>query len=338
MLTTDPPTSTTATATTPISTSTAIVPTMPAAAAAAGNANGINPKLLHLVQKIVSHAQTTTTSTATTPKKPTLEYVIHCLRTQNVEYQRKNMDRLKKQVETALTYVLKNQQEQAANSNKKSQTPFNSPAGGELGKRSRSKQKQNASSSEQKEEEQQQEEEISSEEEADRLYDAQREEIVDNSALNASLRKRYEKLQKERDAAAAAEAAAVAAAAATKLAEENANNKLLEEANNSNAGESTNNKSRKRKLSERRKSKSSSSKRAQLGNDNFMDGDDDDKASLLRPVPRPVERYSDLGGMDHVMKQIRELVEYPLVRPELYAHLGVGPPRGILLQGPPGTG
>jgi ribosome biogenesis ATPase len=55
-------------------------------------------------------------------------------------------------------------------------------------------------------------------------------------------------------------------------------------------------------------------------------------------VTRPSERYSDLGGMNDVLKQIRQLVEYPLVRPELYRHLGVDPPRGVLLRGPPGCG
>lgn len=54
--------------------------------------------------------------------------------------------------------------------------------------------------------------------------------------------------------------------------------------------------------------------------------------------PRPRERYTDLGGMGDIVQEIRELVEYPLVRPELYRHLGVEPPRGVLLRGPPGTG
>ncbi len=54
--------------------------------------------------------------------------------------------------------------------------------------------------------------------------------------------------------------------------------------------------------------------------------------------PRPRERYTDLGGMGHIVQEVRQLVEYPLVRPELYRHLGVEPPRGVLLRGPPGTG
>ncbi|KAK9819384.1 hypothetical protein WJX81_005033 [Elliptochloris bilobata] len=54
-------------------------------------------------------------------------------------------------------------------------------------------------------------------------------------------------------------------------------------------------------------------------------------------VPRNV-RYSDLGGIEAVLRDITELVEYPLAYPEVYRHLGVEPPRGVLLHGPPGCG
>ena len=45
-----------------------------------------------------------------------------------------------------------------------------------------------------------------------------------------------------------------------------------------------------------------------------------------------------MGGLDRHIAQIRELVELPLTRPDLYAHFGLSAPRGILLHGPPGTG
>ncbi|KAK4705011.1 AAA family ATPase, partial [Phenoliferia sp. Uapishka_3] len=48
--------------------------------------------------------------------------------------------------------------------------------------------------------------------------------------------------------------------------------------------------------------------------------------------------YEMIGGMENQIEQIRELVEWPLTRPELYQHFGLRPPRGILLYGPPGTG
>jgi ATP-dependent 26S proteasome regulatory subunit len=38
------------------------------------------------------------------------------------------------------------------------------------------------------------------------------------------------------------------------------------------------------------------------------------------------------------LQVIRELIERPMMHPELYAHLGVHPPRGVLLHGPPGCG
>lgn len=49
-------------------------------------------------------------------------------------------------------------------------------------------------------------------------------------------------------------------------------------------------------------------------------------------------RYSDLGGIAEVLADVRELIEYPLTHPEIYSHIGVQPPRGILLHGPPGCG
>jgi ribosome biogenesis ATPase len=49
-------------------------------------------------------------------------------------------------------------------------------------------------------------------------------------------------------------------------------------------------------------------------------------------------RYSDLGGIERVLEEIRDLVERPFRYPELYKHLGVEPPRGILLHGAPGSG
>ncbi|GMG18180.1 unnamed protein product [Phytophthora fragariaefolia] len=55
-------------------------------------------------------------------------------------------------------------------------------------------------------------------------------------------------------------------------------------------------------------------------------------------VERPTTRYSDVGGIHAVLQEVRELIEYPLTHPEVYAHLGVEPPRGVLLHGPPGTG
>mmetsp|Transcript_8212 Transcript_8212/g.18643 ORF Transcript_8212/g.18643 Transcript_8212/m.18643 type:complete len:826 (-) Transcript_8212:232-2709(-) len=48
--------------------------------------------------------------------------------------------------------------------------------------------------------------------------------------------------------------------------------------------------------------------------------------------------YDDIGGMRKQMAQIRELVELPLRHPALFKTIGVKPPKGILLYGPPGSG
>ena len=48
--------------------------------------------------------------------------------------------------------------------------------------------------------------------------------------------------------------------------------------------------------------------------------------------------YDDIGGMSDTINQLREMVELPLRYPELFVRLGVDPPRGVLLHGPPGTG
>eukprot|EP00804_Cyclotella_cryptica_P009958 CCRYP_015401-RB/>CCRYP_015401-RB protein AED:0.06 eAED:0.06 QI:124/0.75/0.6/1/0.75/0.6/5/200/1001 len=60
--------------------------------------------------------------------------------------------------------------------------------------------------------------------------------------------------------------------------------------------------------------------------------------SLLLPSPRPTERYATLGGITPLLTTIRHLIEYPLSHPELFSHLGIDPPRGVLLRGPPGCG
>jgi len=48
--------------------------------------------------------------------------------------------------------------------------------------------------------------------------------------------------------------------------------------------------------------------------------------------------YDDIGGLGSTIHQLREMVELPLRYPELFQRLGVDPPKGVLLHGPPGTG
>ncbi|SFG11736.1 transitional endoplasmic reticulum ATPase [Halopelagius inordinatus] len=48
--------------------------------------------------------------------------------------------------------------------------------------------------------------------------------------------------------------------------------------------------------------------------------------------------YEDIGGLDEELDLVREMIELPLSEPEVFAHLGIDPPKGVLLHGPPGTG
>jgi len=55
-------------------------------------------------------------------------------------------------------------------------------------------------------------------------------------------------------------------------------------------------------------------------------------------IDKPDITYEDIGGLAQQMLELREAVEDPLLRPELYATVGIEPPKGVLLVGPPGTG
>lgn len=48
--------------------------------------------------------------------------------------------------------------------------------------------------------------------------------------------------------------------------------------------------------------------------------------------------YSDVGGLEDQLQEVRETVELPLKKPELFKNIGIDPPKGVLLYGPPGTG
>ncbi|KAH9850128.1 AAA family ATPase [Lenzites betulinus] len=69
-------------------------------------------------------------------------------------------------------------------------------------------------------------------------------------------------------------------------------------------------------------------------------GDPSANAGARRAVERGVsaDAYASVGGLDKQIAQIRDLIEIPLTRPELFRQFGLKPPRGILLHGPPGTG
>ncbi|HDI07778.1 MAG TPA: AAA family ATPase, partial [Candidatus Bathyarchaeota archaeon] len=63
---------------------------------------------------------------------------------------------------------------------------------------------------------------------------------------------------------------------------------------------------------------------------------------LSEPAPEargmPRTTYEDIGGLHEEIQRVREMVELPLRHPELFQRLGIEPPKGVLLHGPPGCG
>ena len=64
----------------------------------------------------------------------------------------------------------------------------------------------------------------------------------------------------------------------------------------------------------------------------------DSAISMMQMQEKPDVAYTDIGGLDIQKQEIREAVELPLTHFELYRQIGIDPPRGVLLWGPPGTG
>ncbi|GAA5967328.1 hypothetical protein JCM11641_000513 [Rhodosporidiobolus odoratus] len=65
---------------------------------------------------------------------------------------------------------------------------------------------------------------------------------------------------------------------------------------------------------------------------------EDRKEKGKMPEGGELPGYESIGGMDSQIAEIRKMVEWPLMHPEVFRHMGMRPQRGILLYGPPGTG
>lgn len=66
--------------------------------------------------------------------------------------------------------------------------------------------------------------------------------------------------------------------------------------------------------------------------------EDTSERDISQPQPTTTDSLSQVGGLGEAKKELRELVQLPLKRPDLLEKLGLEPPRGILLVGAPGTG
>lgn len=74
--------------------------------------------------------------------------------------------------------------------------------------------------------------------------------------------------------------------------------------------------------------------------------------TIMRQLPREVDplvhnmsaedpgsvSYASVGGLADQIRELREVIELPLMNPELFHRVGITPPKGCLLYGPPGTG
>ncbi len=64
----------------------------------------------------------------------------------------------------------------------------------------------------------------------------------------------------------------------------------------------------------------------------------DARVRVMELEESPEISYAQIGGLADEIKEVREAVEYPLTKPEIFQRIGVEPPKGILLFGAPGTG
>uniref|UniRef100_A0A2I3G1U7 AAA+ ATPase domain-containing protein n=1 Tax=Nomascus leucogenys TaxID=61853 RepID=A0A2I3G1U7_NOMLE len=65
--------------------------------------------------------------------------------------------------------------------------------------------------------------------------------------------------------------------------------------------------------------------------------DTDPLVTVMKVEKAPQETYVDTGGLDNQIQEIKESVELPLTHSEYYEEMGIKPPKGVILYGPPGT-
>lgn len=65
---------------------------------------------------------------------------------------------------------------------------------------------------------------------------------------------------------------------------------------------------------------------------------DDPQVRAFEIIEKPNVTYNDIGGLDEQIEELKEVVELPLKNPQMFKMIGVEPPKGVLLHGPPGCG
>jgi len=69
-----------------------------------------------------------------------------------------------------------------------------------------------------------------------------------------------------------------------------------------------------------------------------LEGETDVRARVMQVDRSPDVTYGDIGGIEAQIEEVRETVEMPLRSPDMFDAVGIDPPSGVLLHGPPGTG
>ncbi|MFD1641386.1 proteasome-activating nucleotidase Pan2 [Halohasta litorea] len=69
-----------------------------------------------------------------------------------------------------------------------------------------------------------------------------------------------------------------------------------------------------------------------------LDDETDSRAQAMEVTESPDVKYDDIGGIDEQVREVREAVEDPIDNPAQFDAVGIEPPSGVLLHGPPGTG
>jgi proteasome regulatory subunit len=75
-----------------------------------------------------------------------------------------------------------------------------------------------------------------------------------------------------------------------------------------------------------------------LGIIDILETGSDSRVRVMEMISKPEAQFSEIGGLDSQIIELKEAVELPLLYPERFSRLGIEPPKGVLLYGPPGTG
>lgn len=286
-------------------------------ASSSSQASSTDTKLLFHIRKLLS-----TNSRVTNNSTFSIDFLCESLTKNYREYKRRynqNQGKFKQSVKTSLDIAL-SEKSSASEGLRRSNSSASINSTGSTTSTNKKRKCYNSEKDEKETSEESDPDEI----EAQQLDSIRKEFSEKNqmsTSLNASLRKNYKSSN--------------TSAATSEVEDNNEDNddklpSIKEEDNGSDTKKKTSSISKNSSAKKKKKKRSSVSGGSQ-NNDSIPGTEPLNAQSTI-----PTERYSDLGGMNSTIKQIRELIEYPLKYPELFSHLGVDPPRGILLKGPPG--